>query len=60
MGCNCRGGRARQKPELNLNTPCVAAPGVHHNVNVEVDEHCKVVRIWAAEKTIIKGCDECG
>jgi hypothetical protein len=29
-------------------------------VNVEIDEHCKVVRIWAAEKNIIKGCDECG
>lgn len=60
VGCNCRGRKARPKPELNIGSPCVASPGVHHNVNVEVDEHCRVVRIWEAEKKIIKGCDECG
>jgi hypothetical protein len=38
----------------------VAAPGIHHNVNVEIDHNGNVVRLWPAQREIVRGCDSCG
>lgn len=47
------------KPELTVPESCVVAPGVYENVIVEIDSHCRVVRMEEAPRVHAHGCDLC-
>lgn len=46
------------KPELT-EPSCTYAKGVYENVNVEIDEHCRVIRITKADNRLVRLCDPC-
>lgn len=58
--CRCKDRHTVARPELDAPRVQVAAPGIHHNVNVEIDHNGNVVRLWPAQREIVRGCDSCG
>lgn len=48
----------KSKPEL-IAPSCAYAKGVYENVNIEIDEHCRVVRMTKADNRLIRLCDSC-
>ncbi len=55
----CCPASAKEKKPLTLGASCVVPPGIYKNVNVEINEHCRIVSLTPANAEEVYLCDPC-
>ncbi len=55
----CCPKQEQDKESLKLGSTCVVPPGVYKNVNVEINEHCKIVSLTPTDTEEVYLCDPC-
>lgn len=56
--CCCKADE-HSHDDLTPTNTCVVAPGVYHNVTVEINDRCQLVRLSPADSEAVYLCDPC-